>query len=228
MRIEGRRFKIDEVLIDKKRYNILLLIVFVILCVYISRLVDWQIINVEEYRERAKNSNTYSIKTDAVRGEILDTNGIGLAINSSGYRVIIERLNIDRDKENGVILSTIKILDSLKCNWIDILPINVNDNNEFEFKSDNSSQIFSLRKYLNLSDEASAAECMKKLIDKYKCYDFSPKEQRNIVSVRYNISKTNGNSAATPYILADNISKEAMLVLSELSADIKGIRVETS
>lgn len=125
-------------------------------------------------------------------------------------------------------MSVIKILDGFKCSWTDVLPISVNDNNEFEFKSDTSSQIFSFRRYLNLSDEASANECMQKLIDKYKCHDFNPKEQRDIVSVRYNISKTNGNSAAMPYILADNISKEAMLVLSEVSTDVKGIRVETS
>lgn len=215
--------------LSKKRYFFIIGFISIIFLVYISRLVDWQIINYEYYKARANNVNTYSITTDGVRGEILDCNGKGLAVNSTGYRVILDRLNIKRESENKFILKMINILEGLKCPWVDMLPIDVKDD-EFVFLEDKKSQISQLKRFLEFNIDVDAVQCMDKLIKKYKCSDFSKDETRKICSVRYNMDRINGyKSKITPYILADNITPEAMAVISELSVKLGGgVKIETS
>ncbi|MDR1627495.1 MAG: penicillin-binding protein [Oscillospiraceae bacterium] len=223
-------FKIEKKSpLNKKRYFFIIGVIFIIFSIYVARLVDWQIINSDYYKARANNVNTYSIITDAVRGEILDCSGNGLAVNSTGYKIILDRLNINKDSENKFILKMISILERLKCSWIDILPIEVK-NNEFVFSEDKKSQIFQIKKILELSADTGASECMEKMIKKYKCSEFSLDEKRKICSVKYNMDKISGyKSKITPYTLADNITAEAMAIFSELSAKLGGgVRVETS
>ena len=82
--------KIDSKVFNKKRYIFLIGMVTTIFIVFASRLVDWQLINSEYYKFRANSSNIYFVTTDPVRGEILDCDGVGLAVNDTGYKVVIE------------------------------------------------------------------------------------------------------------------------------------------
>lgn len=215
--------------LNKKRYFFVIGFISAVFLVYVSRLVDWQIINYEYYKARANNVNTYSITTDPVRGEILDCNGKGLAVNATGYRVILDRLNIKRDSENKFILKMISILEGLKCPWIDMLPVEVK-NDEFVFLEDKKSQIAQLKRFLEFNVDVDAPQCMEKLIKRYKCTDFSNDEKRKICSVRYNMDRISGyKSKITPYILAENITPEAMSIISELSVKLGGgVKIETS
>ncbi len=196
--------------------------------IFTIRLVDWQIINHEYYRIRANSSNIYFIKTDPVRGEILDCDGVGLAVNDTGYKIVIDRLLVENGKENELIVNAVKLLESLNCSWIDILPIKL-EGEEFCFEQDRESQIKDLKKILNLSEKTTASECMETMINKYKAQGFSKPEQRIVCSVRTNIVKNGGNySKGTPYVLADNVSKDAVIVICEKSESLKGLRVHTS
>ena len=214
--------------LNKKRYFFIIGFISVVFLVYVGRLVDWQIINHDYYKARANNVNTYSIITDSVRGEILDCNGKGLAVNATGYRVILDRLNIDRDIENKFILKMVTLLEELKCPWIDMLPIEVK-NDEFLFLEDKKSQISQVKRFLEFNMDVDAQQCMEKLVKKYKCFDFSNEEKRKICSVRYNMDRISGyKSKITPYILAENITPEAMAIISELSVKLGGgVKIET-
>ena len=97
------KIKIKEYL----RYIFCSLLVISIFSAYIVRLVDWQIVNGEEYRERANRSSIYRNKTEALRGEILDVNGVGLVENVTGYKIMFDRFSLEEDKENQVILELI-------------------------------------------------------------------------------------------------------------------------
>lgn len=203
-------------------------IVVLIFGVFVFRLADWQVVNSEYYKLRANSSNIYFVNTDPVRGEIVDCDGVGLAINDTGYKVVVDRLIIDKEKENEIILSAVKLLEDLKCPWIDVLPIKL-ENNSFYFEEDKESQIDILKKFLKLSENASAEDCMNKLIEKYKVYNFSKNDQRIICSVRSNMDKISGHSArAIPYVLSDSVDRNAVMVISEKSEILKGIRVHTS
>ena len=125
-------------------------------------------------------------------------------------------------------MKIVKLLESLGNTWIDILPINLNGN-EFCFADDRSSQIIALKSTLNVSKESSAEECMNKMITKYKAESFSKTDQKIVCSVRYNMDKNGGYHAkATPYVLSDSVSKEAVIIISEKAESLKGIRIHTS
>lgn len=195
---------------------------------FIFRLIDWQIVNSEYYKIRANSSNIYFVNTDPVRGEIVDCDGVGLAINDTGYKVVVDRLIIEKQKENEIILNAIKLLEELKCPWIDVLPIKL-ENDLFLFEEDKESQIDILKKFLKLPQDASAQACMDKLIEKYRVYNFSKKDQRVICSVRSNMDKISGHAArAIPYVLSDSIDRNAVMILSEKSDLLKGIRIQPS
>lgn len=220
--------KIKDAKINNKRFIISIILSILPFFVFAARLVDWQIINVEHYRKRAQNNSAYIIKTDAIRGEIVDKDGEGIVINSTGYRVVIDRMGLEKDRENYVIVKAVNLLERLGVPWRDVLPI-VTKNGIYEFTEDKENLISSLKKYLKLKNDATAQDCMEKLIKRYNCENFSSEDKRAICSVRYNTGKLGGASArAMPYILADNVSREVMSVVTEFSLNLNGLRVETS
>lgn len=214
--------------LNSKRFLVCLIILFLPFFLFTARLVDWQIINADQYRKRAQNNSAYLIKTSAPRGEIVDKDGEGIVVNSTGYRVIIDRIEAGRESENYVISEAVNLLEILNVSWRDTLPIIV-ESGTYKFSNEKESQVLALKKYLRIKSDATAEECMEKLIKKFNCENFSVEEKRIICSVRYNTSKSGGASArAMPYILADDVSREVMSVVAEYSSKLKGLRVEAS
>lgn len=221
-------FDINQAQYPEKRFYTILSLVFLPFLIFVYRLVDWQIINTDYYKERAQNNSAYVIKTHGMRGEIVDKDGEGIVVNSTGYRVIIDRIATPKDRENYVIAKSIELLEALKISWRDCLPITLKDE-QFAFVEGQSRHISALKRFLKLKDTATAEECMDKLVKKYNCYDFTIQQQRIICSIRYNMGLTGGyGSRAFPYILADNISKEMMSVISEYSSKLQGLSVESA
>lgn len=205
------------------------MLTLVISIIYIIRLVDWQIINGEKYLRMSNSGNVYTVTTDAKRGEILDVNGVGLVVNDSGFKIIIDKLYIDKNNENQVIIKLIDIMNTKKEKWIDVLPIYVTSSGTFEFMKDRNSDIEDLKKILRLNNYATAQNCMDKMIEKYKCYEYSPEQKRMICSVRYNMTKSGYDASMTsPYTFADNISRELVAIISEKSNELKGVFIRTS
>lgn len=220
--------KIKSKNINMKRYVILLGCAVLVSGVFISRLVDWQIINTAHYKVRANSSNIYFVKTDPVRGEILDRDGVGLAVNDMGYKIVLDRLLIEKGTENDLILKVVRLLEALDNEWIDILPIGI-DKNGFYFTQEHESQISSLKKTLNLGENASAEECIRKMCERYKIGEYSDADRRVICSVKYNMEKSGGYYLKSmPYVLCDSVSKDAVIIISERFKDLKGVRIQTS
>ncbi len=215
--------------VDIKRYLFLMIGIGLIFSIFVARLVDWQVINHEYYKLRANSSNTYFVNTDPVRGEILDSDGIGLAVNDTGFKVVIDRLLVSKDKENNLLIESVKLLESLGNSWVDILPIGIK-NKKYYFLDDKESQIGVLKETFNLSEEASAEECIRAMSERYKLgASFSPEDTRVICSIKYNMEK-NGvlYYKSTPYVLADNVNKDSVVILLEKSEYLKGIRIQAT
>ena len=213
------------------RYIFCLVLIVAVFSAYIARLVDWQIVNGEEYRERANRSSIYRNKTDALRGEIFDVNGVGFAENITGYKIMFDRFALDADKENQTILELISLLNFKNEPFIDELPIKLTSNNQFEFVEGKEKEIKELKgkNRLNLNSYSTANECMEKLAQKYDCENFEPRTKRDIVSVKYNM-EVNGyyDSMASSYTFADEISPELLAIISERFQDNPGVRIGLS
>ena len=165
------------------RYIFCFVLVVAVFSAYIARLVDWQIVNGEEYRERANRSSIYRNKTEALRGEIFDVNGVGFAENITGYKIMFDRFALDADKENQTILDLISLMSLKNEPFIDELPIKLVSDNQFEFIEGKEKEIKVLKgkNRLNLNSYSTANECMEKLAQKYDCGNFDSKTRRDII-----------------------------------------------
>ena len=198
---------------------------------FVFRLVDWQLIQGDHYLEVANQNNAYTLSTEAIRGEILDVNGVSLAVNFTGLKLYFDRFSMDEEKLNDVILSLIDLLEMKGEKWIDELPIEIDENGNYVFIKDKDSavQVLKSKQNLNMNDYATADECMQKFCEKYKCSSYDKPQQRNIISVRYNMTKSGYDSSYTsPYTFADSVSSETVAIVSENAHKFPGVQVTTS
>lgn len=210
------------------RYGVCLLLVIFVMVGYVARLVDWQLINGEEYREMANRNNLSITKTEALRGEILDINGVAFAENETGYAVILERFTMPEDKENETILELIELMEKKGEPFIDVLPIVINKQGQYEFLPDMEKEIKTLKgkDNLNVNEYTTAEDCMKMLAEKYHCENYDKSTQRKLVSVKYNMG-LNGyyRSMSGSSTFAEGVSPDLVSIISEKFQENSGIRI---
>ncbi|MCD8026569.1 MAG: penicillin-binding protein [Clostridiales bacterium] len=213
----------------KTRTTVCLAVTLVFFALFAARLVDWQIVHGGEYRELADRSTSYTVETDATRGEILDCNGEGLVVNTTRYKIEFDKLYIDEDTLDEMILRLIDITESNDDEWEDALPVEVSPDGEYSYSNNNKEDIALLlsEDYLDMDEDTSAAECIKALAERYETEgDYTPEQLRNILSVHYNMELTE-YSNTQPYTFALDISRNTVTAVSENTQGISGIEVQT-
>ena len=209
------------------RYAVLLGIVLVCMCVFIYRLISWQLVSGENYLEEANKTYVSTVNLTAARGEIVDINGKPLAVNKTGYNITFDRTYLQKDKQNEVIKNLVRLLTQRNEPWVDLLPIVINDRGEYEFVAGKEEAIEELKgkNFLNLNSYATADMCMQQLIELYDVEGYSPKDTRDICSVRYNMTRKMF-SISNPYTFAENISKDTASIVQENSANLPGVTIK--
>lgn len=201
---------------NNSRYFAALLIVVAVMAVYVVRLVDWQLIKGSSFLEKSHKSTTATIPMDAARGQILDISGNGLAVNRTGYAIVFDKTYLTRDTQNKTIAQLITLMKKRGEKWTDILPIKLNEKGQYEFIAGQEKEAATLKSkyYLNMNPYATADECMSEMVKKYEVTGYSPADTRDIISVRYNMTKT-GFSIAVPYTFAPDVSRDTVGIVSE-------------
>lgn len=225
---EEKERKQKEEKFIQKRTVICLIIVSLVFFGFVTRLFSWQIVQGDYYKDLAQKSTAYTVTTEATRGEILDCNGEGLAVNKSCYRIELDKLFLDEETADQSVLKLIDLMEKADEEWIDVLPITLSQG-EFVFKKDSAQEIKTLKSeaYLNLKNKDSAQLCMELLRERYNLTEVKNKEHlRNLASVHYNMEKQ-GFSNTNPYIFAEDISSSTVAIISENTQNITGIEIET-
>lgn len=211
-----------------KRSFVCLALVAVVLVIYELRLVQWQLIEGDEYSKISDETTSFHIKLDAARGEILDKNGEPMAGNKTCYNIVMNAVAMDSDR-NPAILECIRFLDKNKIKWVDKLPIKLDSDGRYSFIKDREDDVNYLKSadMLNMQKYATAEECMKALIEKYDCDGYAPEDARDIISVRYNMTKVQF-SRSEPYMIAEDVPMDVVEQISEHSSSMPGIEVKVS
>lgn len=195
------------------------------------RLFSWQVVDSEEYKEEALSSSSYTMTTEASRGEILDRNGNELVVNDSGYMIIFNKLYMEEDAQNELIYKLIKLMDLRHEEWIDKLPIYLDEKGVYQFKEGNEETIefIKSKSMLNMNPYSSAEDCMAAFIESYDVDEkkYNKEEIRNIVSVRYNMEFT-GYSNSNPYKFATDISRDMIAIVLENSQGFPGVECSST
>lgn len=226
---EQRKRRESSIKSSKNIITACMIIVIVFFAFFIVRLADWQLVNGEEYSELAARSTSYTVKTAATRGEILDKNGEGLVVNTTHYKVVLDKLYLDDEKINDTILQLIDILGKTGDKWEDSLPIEAASDGEYSYKknSDDDIKVLLSTEFLDLPSDTSAETCIEKLAERYEIDgSYTSVQLRNLLSVRYNMELC-GFSDSTPYDFAKDISENAVSAVSENTQGVGGIEVQT-
>ena len=218
-----------ELKAKKWRSVLVITLVLIAFTVLSTRLVQWQVFQKDYYNEIAMTSTEYTIETDAIRGEIFDVNGVPLAVNKTGYRVVINKIFMPDEELNDNIVRLSALIESCGGKWKDELPIKVDADGNYSFDEKKTDEINDLKSKdnLNMNPYSTAAECMAKLVEKYGCEDYSKKQQRDIISVRYNMDRE-GYSRSRPYVFADEINERTMNIISENMQSVRGVTTEST
>ncbi len=214
------------------RTGALVLAVLMIFSVFVARLVDWQIIQTDHYKELAEAQSTDFTKLSAVRGEILDKNGNILAGNKITYSVNLVYQKMDLTKgydPNPILLKIIDLLESRNEAWKDELPIKIDSSGNYIFDETRPKEIEYMKSYamLNVQSYATAEECMQALIDRFDCGGYSQKMTRAIGSLRYSMVK-NDFGFSNFFTIAGDVSQETVGVINEHLSEMPGIETDVA
>ncbi len=156
----------------------------------------------------------------APRGEILDCYGRQIAINRDGYNIVFNKAYV-KDNLNDVILCLINLMEESNSQWTDELPISKTA--PYTFTEDGDTE--KMLKTLELASFATADNCFKEMITRYKLETYTETEQRKIMGVRYSMTIADF-SISYPFTFAEDISTELMRKISESSFLLDGVTVD--
>ncbi len=205
------------------RYNVLIIIIYVIGFILILQLFNLQIINGDEYRSQSNARLTRETTVNADRGEILDRNGVKLVTTSTGYNLQLYKTTTDNKQLNSNILNIIKVLEENGDSYEDNLILQVNP---ISFSTDSEDSIKRWKKNIGVNENATPDECFEFLKKKYEIDSNNDEEARKIMAIRYEITQ-NGYSNVKPVQIASNITKVSVLKFSEENSLFSGIDIVT-
>ena len=213
----------------KGRFVFAALLLLFVAAAFMAKLGDWQILHHSDWLKLADLSGSDKVQMDAARGEIIDAKGAGLAVNKTGYAITFDGAAMTEKTKNPTILKLIKLLNSRGEKWTDELPIAVDSSGKYSFISGRDADIAYLKSksFLDVQSYATADQCMQQLVKNYKCTGYNAQDTRNIISVRYNMTKT-GFAISTPYTFADSVDQSTVAVISENSAMMPGVETKVT
>ncbi|MBR2705012.1 MAG: penicillin-binding protein 2 [Clostridia bacterium] len=206
------------------RFNILTAIVLVIGFILMCQLINLQLVHGDEYRVLSSSRLTRETVIRADRGEILDANGVKLVTTSTGFTLNLYRTTTDNGQLNDNILNIINVLESNGDKYVDNLILTVEP---FGYSTDSEESIKRWKKNNNLKEEYTAEQCFYALKDKYQIQIDDIQDARKIMAIRYEITQK-GYSNVRPVEIANNISKNSVLIFSEQNSNFFGIDIVTT
>lgn len=213
------------------RVTVIVLLVLLINGIFISRLMDIQIVNQDLYMNTVA-ANTYATQViRAPRGEIYDRNGVVLSGNAVSYNVVINYAFMDGHMDdasiNDVLLKLTSIMVANGEKWIDNLPITESTPYRFLDGEQYEPYIEKVKSICKVAPYATAEDVMYHLADIYNLGEFSLEEQRKLAGIRFEMTRKDF-SIRTPYTFATNIRKETLLQIKERSYKLPGVDIDES
>ncbi len=208
------------------RAGLCVIFTIIIFTAFAVRLFSWQVVDSDEYAEEALSTTTYTITTEAARGEILDRNGKELVVNDSGYTVTFNKLYMEDGTENEIIYKLVTLMELRNEEWNDALPVYIDENGVYQFEDGNESTVEYIKGsgMLDMNPYSTAEDCMAAFVERYDLdeNEYTKEELRCIISVRYNMEYT-GYSNSTTYEFASDISRDMVAIILENSQGFPGV-----
>lgn len=191
--------------------------------ILIAQLFNLQVIQGESYRIQSEKRVLRQTTVSAPRGEMSDRHGAVLATNRDGYNVLLYKQTMTTKERNEFILKLAKLFESKGVVYRDTFPVSKGDELAFEFDSEAEEKKW--KKNNKFSENATCEEVISSYIKKYELEEYSAKDSRLIIGIRYELDRV-GYSSLKPYELATDVSMEVVAELEERESEFPGVSVE--
>ena len=204
------------------RFNILIILVYIIGIILMIKLFELQIVNGAEYRETSNTRLSRERVLTPSRGQIVDRSGNELATTTSAFNLELYKTKSDDETLNNCILNLIKLFEKYKISYPNNFPIN-NERTAFTIEGEELSKWLSKYK---LEEGTTVEQALDYFIDKYDIHTENKEDARKIISIRYEIT-TKGYSSTKSLELAENVPREIIAQISERNTDFPGVTITT-
>lgn len=218
--------------IFKDRYVLLGLFIVICVIVIVAQLFNLQVVKGEQYFEESQRGLLQERSIKAPRGEIMDRNGVPVAVNRMGFTVQISYIRMKSEERNSMILDLINILENNNEQYVnDLYSYLEYDPLEFGYKiKDSQEKIFAWADDIGLEVKKNRKatpeyifECLKK---KYKINgSYSLREAYVIMAIKYTI-QIRGYSIFRPLCIARDISWKTVAEIEERHHELPGVTTD--
>ena len=219
------------------RFVVLAFIFILVGVIYILQLANLQLIQGKYYDEQAKSRIISTRTLVAPRGNILDRNGVPIAISKKAFTVLLLNTGLTAKDLNATLMSVYKILEK---NHDDInrslaTYFSVTPAGKFSFEkmlvnlTDNTKLIERVNLQLGLDFGNDEKVTPQAIFDKFKIQykidaSYKIKDAFNIMCMRF---ETRFFKATVPAILATDVSMKAIAEIEERQHLLKGVSTDT-
>lgn len=217
----------------KIRATAFVVAILLVISIFIADLFRIQVINADEYASKNIYLSSATTKIDALRGEILDTNGTPLVYNESSNTVYIDASYFPKaskmDERNEIISALVKLFESKGVEYNSSLPIELNGDKIIFSESNKSdkNKLFA-KDYLNLNRYATPQNVFDALCEYYSLENMSVADAIKVASVHFAMVKADF-SKNNPFTIAEDVPDEVILIIKEQSRFYRGVetRIDT-
>ncbi len=213
------------------RLVIMFIVIGLTFACFIVALINLQIGQGAYYKELSEKRISTTETVSAARGNVYDRNGEPLITNRNGYNISMSKALFNQTKDqNQTILELLALLDSYKTAHNDTLPITATEPFALDRSTESASAALDdLIEKMELEEkEISAQTILNKLYEKYEIStSYTPKQKRALAGVRYEM-ELREFSMSNPFVLAEDVSIDAVIAISERSVEYPCVTVETA
>ena len=205
------------------RIFILTVLLCAIFLAFVIRMMQFQLVDGESYRQMSDVKYTREVTVKAARGEIVDRNGVPLAANRTGYNVIFDKSYVKMTEINDLILIAYDIVNRQKEEINQSLPIT--EEAPFVFKDGYENSVSYLKAKIGLQDYATVENVWEALTERYKVDPELPDDKKRIIfGIRYEM-EVKGFTVSEPFTFAKDVSMTTVSQVLEKSITYAGITI---
>ena len=217
-----------------QRMLLLIAVACIIMGLYTFRLIFLQLVNGDSFKAKATNTTDYKFTVTAARGNIVDSTGKRIATTSTGYNVVLNKLQMGDQDLDTMLQQIVELLRKNDEKWLDTLLISEPDaagNYTFTDSADSTSDqktLADMKETLGLQQYATANDVMEMLVEKNQLESFSLPWQRVLAGIHYEMDRQ-AFSNVNNFVMAENVSQATVATIKEHSLTLPGVEiVETS
>ena len=217
-----------------RRMLLLIAVACIIMGLYTFRLIFLQLVNGDDFKAKATNTTDYKFTVTAARGDIVDSTGKHIATTSTGYNVVLNKLQMGDQDLDTMLQQIVELLRKNDEKWMDTLLISEPDaagNYTFTDSADSASDqktLADMKETLGLQQYATANDVMEMLVEKNHLESFSLPWQRVLAGIHYEMDRQ-AFSNVNNFVMAENVSQVTVATIKEHSLTLPGVEiVETS